>query len=228
MSSVHDAEQVENAKALFQNYGKPVLGGLIIAVLGYVGWTYWQTSQTTKAQTNTAKVQQLMNDTANLEVTAALSGFVETANEITQDAPNSVQAIQAQLLIANKAYARKDYVLAEQALAKVADSSNDDLGLVALVNLRLANAQFAQEKYDEALATLDKIDVAQFVISKEERKGDIYIAKNDVESAKKSYQAAWDAVVAREEDHQLLRMKLESVGVLVESPHIDTPIIQAQ
>lgn len=228
MSAVHDAEQLENAKAFFNSYGKPILLGVVIALAGYGGWTYWQNSQEADAQLNTVKIQKLINETSQIDETTTLAGFVDTANQISTDSPNSVHAIQAQFIIADKAYQRKDYATAEQALAKVANSKNDDEGLVAIAKLRLANAQVAQENYDDALAVLNGISVAEFKATAEERKGDIFVAKNDIESAKTAYQTAWDHFIQREDnqDSRLLRMKLESVGILVEAPVVELPVIQ--
>lgn len=228
MSAVHDAEQLENAKAFFNSYGKPILLGVVIALAGYGGWTYWQNSQEADAQLNTVKIQKLINETSQIDDTTTLAGFVDTANQISKDSPNSVHAIQAQFIIADKAYQRKDYATAEQALAQVANSKNDDEGLVAIAKLRLANAQVAQEKYDDALAVLNGISVAEFKATAEERKGDIFVAKNDIESAKIAYQTAWDHFIQREDnqDSRLLRMKLESVGILVEAPVVELPVIQ--
>ncbi len=67
-----------------------------------------------------------------------------------------------------------------------------------------------------------------FQASADEMKGDIYVAKNDTENAKKSYQAAWNAVVERKQERQILQIKLESVGVLVEDPDLERPILATQ
>ena len=59
-------------------------------------------------------------------------------------------------------------------------------------------------------------------------KGDVYVAKNDIENAKKSYQAAWDALLERKQERQILQIKLESVGVLVDDPDFERPILETQ
>lgn len=55
-----------------------------------------------------------------------------------------------------------------------------------------------------------------------------YVAKNDVAQARKAYQSAWDAIVARKQERQILQIKLESVGVLVNDPDIERPILKTQ
>lgn len=227
MSSVHEAQQIENIRNFMKSYGLLIVGGIVAGVVGLGGWSYWQQEKSAMYERNTATVQQLMNDTQQADVTTALSGFAGTADKITQDAPDSVQAILAQLVIADQAYQREDYASAEKALLQVNASKVDDEGLVAIVHLRLANVQVAQNKLDDALATLAKVKTGAFTSTVEERKGDIYVAKKDTESAKKAYQTAWDSLVKREEDSVILRMKLESVGVQIDEPDFPQPILTA-
>lgn len=52
--------------------------------------------------------------------------------------------------------------------------------------------------------------------------------KNDRENAKKAYQSAWDTLVERKQERQILQIKLESVGVLVDDPEIERPVLETQ
>lgn len=61
--------------------------------------------------------------------------------------------------------------------------------------MRLADAQLAQNKYDEALKTLSGDVDPAFKATVEELRGDIFVAKKDIDSAKKAYQAAWDSLL---------------------------------
>jgi len=67
-----------------------------------------------------------------------------------------------------------------------------------------------------------------FKATAEEARGDIYVAKKDIASAKKAYQSAWDDLAKRKQERQILQIKLESVGVLVDDPEIERPIIDTQ
>ena len=142
--------------------------------------------------------------------------------------PDSPQAVQAQLVMAKLAYDKADYAGAEKALKKVENAKDGDAGLLQIVKLRLAYAQLAQKKYDEALKTLAAVNDPAFKATADEARGDIYVAKNDIENAKKVYQSAWDALLERKEERQILQIKLESVGVLVDDPEIERPILETQ
>ncbi|WP_180177807.1 tetratricopeptide repeat protein [Acinetobacter sp. YH01005] len=227
MSALSEEEQLDNLKSFAKKYGSAIVSGILIALIAFFGWEYWQKKTLAESQMQTAKVQQLMDD-AQSATGDAFTQLSATADKIVKEAPDSPQAIQTQLLMAKLAYDKADYANAEKALKKVENSKVDDAGLVQLVKLRLAYAQLAQKKFDEALKTLEAVNEPAFQATADEARGDVYVAKNDIENAKKVYQSAWDALVERQEERQILQIKLESVGVLVDDPEIERPIIDTQ
>lgn len=227
MSALSDEAQLDSLKSFAKKYGSAIVSGILIALIAFFGWEYWQKKTLAESQMQTAKVQQLMDD-AQTATGDAFTQLSATADKIVKEAPDSTQAIQTQLLMAKLAYDKADYANAEKALKKVENSKVDDAGLIQLVKLRLAYAQLAQKKYDEALKTLEAVKEPAFAATADEARGDIYVAKNDIENAKKVYQSAWDALVERQEERQILQIKLESVGVLVDDPEIERPIIDTQ
>ncbi|WP_180121604.1 tetratricopeptide repeat protein [Acinetobacter sp. YH12086] len=227
MSALSEEEQLDNLKSFAKKYGSAIVSGILIALIAFFGWEYWQKKTLAESQMQTAKVQQLMDD-AQSATGDAFTQLSATADKIVKEAPDSPQAIQTQLLMAKLAYDKADYANAEKALKKVENSKVDDAGLIQLVKLRLAYAQLAQKKFDEALKTLEAVKEPAFQATADEVRGDVYVAKNDIENAKKVYQSAWDALVERQEERQILQIKLESVGVLVDDPEIERPIIDTQ
>lgn len=227
MSALSDEAQLDSLKSFAKKYGSAIVSGILIALIAFFGWEYWQKKTLAESQMQTAKVQQLMDD-AQTATGDAFTQLSATADKIVKEAPDSPQAIQTQLLMAKLAYDKADYANAEKALKKVENSKVDDAGLIQLVKLRLAYAQLAQKKYDEALKTLEAVKEPAFTATADEARGDIYVAKNDIENAKKVYQSAWDALVERQEERQILQIKLESVGVLVEDPDLERPILATQ
>ena len=229
MSAISDEEQLDSLKSFFKKYGSAMVTGVLIALIAFFGWEYWQKKTLAENQNETAKVQQLMDDAKAVggdpKASAAL---ITSADKIVKDNPDSVQAIQAQIVMAKLAFDKKDYATAERELKKVENSKLKDAGLLQVVKLKLADTQLAQKKFDEALKTLSVVDEPAFKASAEELKGDIYVAKNDIDNAKKSYQAAWNAVVERKQERQILQIKLESVGVLVDDPELERPILETQ
>ncbi len=227
MSALSDDEQFDSLKSFTKKYGSAMISGILIALIAFFGWEYWQKKNLAVSQTETAKVQQLM-DSASTVQGDAFSQLSTAADSIMKESPDSVQAIQAQLVMAKLAYDKADYANAEKALKKVENAKDGDAGLLQVVKLRLGYAQLAQKKYDEALKTLTAVNDPAFKATAEEARGDIYVAKNDIENAKKAYQNAWNTLVERKEERQILQIKLESVGVLVDDPEIERPILDTQ
>ena len=229
MSSLSDAEQLDQLKSTTKKYGSAVISGILIALIAFFGWEYWQKKNLAEAQNETARVQQLMNDAqTNAGQADAWTKLSTSADAIMKDDVNSAQAIQTQFLISKIAYDKGDYVNAEKALKKVSNSELKDQGLVQLAKLRLSYAQLAQNKYDDALKTLATVTDPAFKATAEEAKGDVYVAKNDVTNAQKAYQAAWNDLIARKQERQILQIKLESVGILVDDAEIERPVLDVQ
>ncbi|QER38659.1 tetratricopeptide repeat protein [Acinetobacter suaedae] len=224
--SLSDDEQLDSLKSFAKKYGSAIISGILIALIAFFGWEYWQKKTLAEAQSQTAKVQKLMDEAKAISGQPnAFETISEAADKIVKEDANSVHAIQVQLLLAKLAYDKDDYAAAEKALKKVENSTVKDAGLMQIVNLRLADAQLAQKKYDEALKTLDKVTEPTFKATADEMRGDVYVAKKDTEAARKAYQSAWDNVVERKLERQLLQIKLESVGVLVDDPEVERPIL---
>ena len=229
MNALSDEEQLDSLKSFTKKYGSAMISGILIALIAFFGWEYWQKKNLATSQINTAKVQQLMDDAQNVKADGnAFNALSATADKIVKEAPDSVQAIQTQLLMAKLAYDKADYAHAERALKKVENSKLKDDGLVQLVKLRLAYAQLAQKKYDDAIKNLALVTEPAFKATADEALGDVYVAKNDIANAKKAYMSAWNALMERKQERQILQIKLESVGVLVDDPEVERPILETQ
>ncbi len=227
--SLSDEEQLDQIKSFAKKYGSAMISGILIALIAFFGWEYWQKKNLTEAQNQTAKVQKLMDEAKAVSGQPnALATVSEAADKIVKDDADSVQAIQTQFILAKLAYDKQDYAAAEKALKKVENSKVKDAGLVQIVKIRLADSQLAQKKYDDALKTLSTVTEPAFKATADELRGDIYVAKKDNASARKAYQSAWDNLLERKQERQLLQIKLESVGVLVDDPEIERPILDTK
>ena len=227
--SLSDEEQLDQIKSFAKKYGSAMISGILIALIAFFGWEYWQKKNLAEAQNQTAKVQKLMDEAKAVSGQPnALATVSEAADKIVKDDADSVQAIQTQFILAKLAYDKQDYAAAEKALKKVENSKVKDAGLVQIVKLRLADAQLAQKKFDEALKTLSSLNEPAFKATADELRGDIFVAKKDNASARKAYQSAWDNLLERKQERQLLQIKLESVGVLVDDPEIERPILDTK
>ena len=229
MSAMSDEEQLDGVKSFFKKYGSSMISAVLIALIAFFGWEYWQKKTIAEDQIQTAKVQLFM-DEANLAKTdpKAAAALAVSAEKIVKENPDSIHTVQAQFMMAKLAYDQQDYAKAERELKKIENTQLKDEGLKHIIKIRLADSQLAQKKYDEALKTLSGLTLPAFKITVEEARGDIYVAKNDIENAKKAYQSAWNSLIESKQERQILQIKLESVGVLVDDLELERPIIEVQ
>lgn len=226
MTAMTDDEQKEQLKTFFKRYGSPIITGVLLALCVFFGWQWWTKKQVVTASNLTVQYQNLLNqaDSASQDE-AKYKKFSTDANTLIGEHPNTAQAVQTQLVLAKLAYDKQDYATANQILTQAQSSQIKDEGLKAIVSLRLAYTQIAQNQLDAALKTLDSVKVESFIPSVAEARGDIFVAKKDQDAAKKAYQQAWDVLVKREQPRELLQIKLANLGVLVEDPKIESPIL---
>ncbi|WOE30424.1 MULTISPECIES: YfgM family protein [unclassified Acinetobacter] len=229
MNALGEESQLDHLKSFAKKYGSAIVSGILIALIAFFGWQWWQKKNLAESQTNTARVQQLMDEATTAETNPNIyQQLVATADKIVKEAPDSAQAIQTQLVMAKIAFDKADYAAAEKALKRVENSKVDDEGLVGLVKLRLGYAQLAQKKYNDALQSLSAVTLPAYKAMVEEARGDVYFAKNDIPNAKKAYLSAWNDLVEQQQDRQILQIKLQSVGVLVDDPKVERPILETQ
>lgn len=228
MSTLNDDEQVESLKSFAKKYGSPILTGILIALIAFFGWQYWQKKTLIENQNRTAEFQTLAEQSRTVQDDEAYKKFVADVDKLVKAHPESVQAVQAELLLAKQAVERNDYVAAEKALLRVENTSIKDDGLKQLLWLRLAYVQTELKKFDAALKTLDNVKDPSFLATAQEARGDVWVAEGKLDQAKIEYQKAWDGLLARDQERKILQLKLESVGVLVENPNVDGPLVQIQ
>ena len=118
--SLSDEEQLEQIKSFGKKYGSAMVSGILIALIAFFGWEYWQKKNLTETQNQTAKVQKLMDDVqATAGQANAFAAVSEAADKIVKHDANAVQAIQTQFILAKLAYDKQDYAAAEKALKTV-------------------------------------------------------------------------------------------------------------
>jgi predicted negative regulator of RcsB-dependent stress response len=96
---------------------------------------------------------------------------------------------------------------------------------VANCKIRLADAQLRKRNMMMPKNLINVTDPA--LKAADELRGDIYVQKMILKMRKKRIKQAWDAV-ERKQERQILQIKLESVGVLVDDPEIERPILETQ
>ncbi|MCB1713819.1 MAG: tetratricopeptide repeat protein [Candidatus Competibacteraceae bacterium] len=178
-------EQVEAIKQWLKKNGPGIVAGIAIGLAAIGGWRWWQNYQ------------------ANITYTASSYYEAMLAALREEDAPKA----RGQAAVLTDNYADTTYgVFAAFMLAKLDAESGDheqaiawlewvlthteQRDLVDIARLRLARVLLAANRLDEAETQLNQVLSATYSAEQQELRGDVLLAKNEIDKARAAYQAA--------------------------------------
>jgi predicted negative regulator of RcsB-dependent stress response len=186
-----EKEQWERVTRWFRENGLWILAGVVVGAIAIFGWQWWNAHVDKVNSEGSAKFEQLQLDLNKGDRTGALI----LVSELQRDYASTPYVDQAHLAMARVYVDSNELDKAATELQAVTQHSKDkQLALVARV--RLARVQIAQQKPDDALATLDGVDPGAFVALFHEVRGDAEFAKGNKPAALTEYRAARTANMA--------------------------------
>lgn len=204
---LEEQQELDNFKYFWKTTGKWLFAVLILAALGYLGYTVYQNRTASQNQEAAAVladiVEKAQNKAPQNEINAELT-------KLQQSYPHSISAAQATLMAAATEFDAQRYDVAEGHLKWVLSNQQDSL-IQALAAQRLGVVLLQQKKYDAALAALDTPVEADFAPLLLETKGDVYFAQGKNQDAVKSYTRALEQLPPNAVARELLQMKLDSL-----------------
>jgi predicted negative regulator of RcsB-dependent stress response len=199
-----EKEQWEMVKAWLKANGGWIVAGVAMGALGLAGWRWWEAREERLALEASGKYEQILTAFDRGDRTQALT----LIGELERGYPSSPYLDQAHLAEArvNVQDGQLDKALGN--LRAVLDKTRDpQLALIA--RLRVARVQAAQNKPDDALATLAAAkDPGAFAPRYAEARGDIQLAKGDKAAALKEYRTAREGGARGSVDVELLDLKI--------------------
>ena len=211
---LEEQEQVDQLRAFWQKYRNLITGvvtAALFAYAGYSGYQWWRTSQAGDASQLYETMMVAINKGDKDQTLRA-------ADDLQKQFSSTPYAAMSSLIAAKLASDAGDAKKATDYLRWAAKNSSDQ-GYVALAKLRLILQlieQGAAQDLAEADAILKEKPVAGFEALWLERRGDWYLAQQNIPEARKSYEAAWvqlkQAKEFPEEARRLLKVKLDAVG----------------
>ncbi len=228
-----EEEQIERLKKWIRSYGGSILIGVLLALIAFFGWQYWQNRQAKIDVDTMTQYQRIVEDSTKATLDkAAQSRFISNVQLLVKAHPESIFAFNALLLQAKVTADQGEWSGAEKALTQAVGLEVKDQGLKTIAWLRLARVQAAQRKFDVALTTLKNVSDLAFLASADELRGDILVEKNDHAGAKVAYESAWASLVKRQQSRQLLKIKMNTLGlepidIVTPNPIRDIPQIAA-
>lgn len=210
-----DDEYYLAIKRFWQRYGTYFSTSLIVFLLAFYGYKFWnyrikvqeQNASAQYIKYNQAYLQWQRSDNKNADEEEFLK---KEADNIAKENPRSIYATFAQLIAAKLYVDDNELPQAEVALTR-ALSSSQDKAISTIVRLRLIRVYLAQHNVEKAQLMLSKLSpdsLKQPMVL--EVKGDVLAQAKQVQAAKKAYTNAL-AVSESDEQKNMIRMKLNNL-----------------
>ena len=200
-----EKEQWEALKGWIRENGLWIVAGVAVGALAIGGWQ-WRNAHIDKVNAQaSAKYEQMLQAFGRNDQ----SGGLVILGELERDYSSTPYLDQGRLAAARVYVEHNQLDKAAQELDTVMQHSKDkQLALVARV--RLARVQIAQQRPDNALATLNGVEPGAFGPLYHEVRGDAELAKGNKAGALSEYRAArtMDLASAAGGDNSLLDLKI--------------------
>lgn len=210
MNDLSEKEQIDQMRAWWSEYGKYVLGGIVVGIVLIVGIGQYRSNM--RATQIEASV---LYETLFAAVADGDADEAETAaNDLYINYASTVYPSQARLAMA-RLYMDKgrDQDAADALRAIVNDDSDSALGLIA--SLRLAKVLLYQNKAQTVVDLLSDRRESAYAARYGEALGDAYVALGHYSDAREAYALAMnDDVTMPTVDRALVQMKLDDLPEL--------------
>ncbi|QFT53875.1 tetratricopeptide repeat protein [Microbulbifer sp. THAF38] len=211
-----EQEQIETLKRWWAENGRGIVTGVVLALVGYFGYQWWQGDQRAKAEAASDLYQGFIEAVSannsqpdNKQLTTAKT----LAEQLKNEYGSRIYASQASLRLAAIAADKNDLEAAQTQLQWVLDNTKEE-ALELLAKRRLATVIAARGNPDEALKLIEGNVPPAFAALYSETRGDILRQKGDDAGARSAYEQALSELLPEQAGStQLLRLKVESLAV---------------
>ncbi len=153
-----EEEQVEAIKQWWQKNGTQLLLGVLVIVLAYSGWQYWQNKQYAEAAYASSVFEALQVSSEQ----GKLGDVAREGLKLMEAQPESPYSTGVALLLAKFYMNKGEKQQAEENFQWAAEHAPDS-ALKTVAQLRLARFYAEQKLFEKAQATLSKVAVNQLV-----------------------------------------------------------------
>ena len=213
-----EEEQIDALKKWWSDNGNSLLIGVVIALAVIFGWKMYNQKVEARKNQESSLYQQMVMTAMKEKLSSDDKATVEfLAKKLKKDAKDSEYGVFASLFLAKSAVDEGKLDVAEKEL-KWSLANEKDPALMPMIKTRLARVMAAQGHVDQAIALIDKALKEENSNSFENiylaAKGDFLLNQGHKKEAVAAYQKAFDISVSRKQQAPILKMKLESLGVL--------------
>lgn len=200
-----EEQQVEAIKKWWSENATSLIMGLGIGVLSLGGWSYYVKSENEhKLQASDIYVSIVKQVQAN---NVDDEGIKKAGQLITEYADTPYAALSS-LTLASYEFNKGNVEKAISRLQWISKNAQEE-EVKHIARLRLASILVSQKKYDEAQASLSSEHPAAFNSRYEELKGDVFVAKGEIEQARIAYDKA---IEQSDSSSRWLKLKRQDLG----------------
>jgi predicted negative regulator of RcsB-dependent stress response len=200
-----EEEQVEAIKKWWKENGTSVITGLVIGLGAVFGWQGWNSYQERIGQEASVAFYQML-DAVDSERTEMAS---KQAELLRLDYASSSYGVLAAMTQARLKLEQGD-VVAARAQLEWAMQNTSDASLKALAQLNLARLLLNEGDLDAA-SKMASVEEGGFAGEFAELRGDIAVAKQELQDAREAYNLALSLTVSNPE---MLQMKLDDLATV--------------
>ena len=203
-----EKEQIEKIKKWWDANGKAIIVGLVVGLGGIFGYRYWEGNKILAGESASANYEHLLvvsQGGASDEASAA-------ADALITNQPDTPYAKMAALVSAKLAVDENDFATAKQRLQWVIDHPTKG-ELTAIAAARLTQVLLAENDSEAAVTLFDTLtDTEQGRFPSV--RGDVLLAKGEVEAARDAYEQALEQAVEFGIDTEPAQLKLDNLNLL--------------
>lgn len=206
-----DDEQLQALKAWWQKNGTWLLSGVLVVVIAWSGWTYWQNHQLSKAMQGSAMFEMVQAQAQQNQVGEVL----REAKSFVAEQPQSPYSTGIALILAKYHFDQQAY---DQALAQYdwIQTHSEDTSLKLVAALRSAKVALQQGRLSEAQDFLAAIPVDELAPLEQANyhfvAGDVAMQHEAHEEAKTHYQKVLSVSGLTDGLENLTRLKLSDLA----------------
>jgi len=204
---LEEQDQLEDLKAWWKqwgNYVSAVLLAICVGIVAVQGWRWWQHNQAEQASVLYGAISTAArgNDLAKAKDAMA---------ELAAKYAGTGYAPRGGLIVAKLLFDSGDKAGAKAQLQWVIEKTSED-NLREIARYRLAEVQFDDKQYDDALRTLDAKHDDAFAGVYADLRGDVLAAAGRRDEARTAYQTAVAKLDAKSPYHGYVQVKLDALG----------------
>ena len=198
--------QIDKIQNFWITYKRMIVIVVVVIIGIYIGLQFYQSSVKRSGEMASQIYQEII--TINIDDIEMIKSGVNQLKDNHSDTPYASRgAIYLSRSLVNKKM--NDEAIIE--LIWAADNANEK-SIQSLALYSLSNIYLVLKNIDEAMSTANKISTPGYIGLKDDLLGDIYMAGNDTEKARISYESALNFYQNKSELAKVIQTKIDAIG----------------